>query len=245
MSLSAQLALLRGVGVRALSFPAIGLRNIPSSNILLPSLQICSIFVPRPSSEFPVFGSVEAVPPVANLRHRSNGQRHGANAGRAEPTVALDCRAGSVTPPWRGRRPRPTGKPSRPQTAPQRFENIESTPGNDRTTDAPNLQDLVSWLGRASRPNRRGASARKLQFLAPKSLKRPASDLFLAGCRTSPFGPSAPGQGRARRVAGRLRRCRARFRAIDAIGSELAPPRAPQPPRTWLRAGSAGLGRRG
>jgi hypothetical protein len=46
----------------------------------------------------------------------------------------------------------------------------------------------------------------------------------------SGFALSAPGQGRARRRAGRLRRCRARFRATDAIGSELARPRAPRPP---------------
>jgi hypothetical protein len=73
-------------------------------------------------------------------------------ADRRSRRRALEARGAA----WPDRQVAP---PAKPQMAPQMFENIESTPGNDRTTDAPNLQDLVSWLGRASRPNRRGASA--------------------------------------------------------------------------------------
>jgi hypothetical protein len=63
------------------------------------------------------------------------------SAETAEPIVDLLNRGVSVPG---SRRERLTAKRSRPEMAPQRFEKIESGPGNGRGSEASNLQDLVS-----------------------------------------------------------------------------------------------------
>ena len=71
-------------------------------------------------------------------------------------------RIGKWRPPSRSRRERLTAERSRPEMAPQRFEKIESAPGNGMGSEASNLQHLVRERA-ADRALRRIVSDRRLR----------------------------------------------------------------------------------